>query len=55
MARWIDEIQEYNFTIEYKKSVTIVSADGFSKVYDNEGKIRVREYAKKHSKKGNYS
>jgi transposase InsO family protein len=39
--RWIESIQSYNFTIEYRKGEDLVTADALSRIYEEEKKSQL--------------
>lgn len=43
MARWIERIQEYDFTIAYKKGEEVVSANALSRLYEGKNITEVDE------------
>lgn len=51
MQRWLEKMQEYDFTVEYRRGESIISADALSRIYEDEIKekdeIRIGKYKDK--------
>jgi hypothetical protein len=47
--RWVEKIQNYDFSIQYKKGEELIDADALSRVYmeDADGIIKTEKYTKR--------